>query len=138
MHRWVNRGLFVLTCLVVAYVGGCMFHLFDPRDRWTTSWCIRQHIAEVKSPDGTLTAQALDFSCTFGSENFTAVAIVKPGHTPSNDDEVLMADISHGDIKLDWKGPRHLEISILSASTVLGSRTEHAGVKIDLVKGLAP
>jgi hypothetical protein len=138
MHRWLRWLFLGLTVLVLAYVGGCMFHLFDPRGRWTTSWCVRDLISDVKSPDGKHSAQAVEFSCTFGSQNFTAVAIVKPGRSPSNDDEVLMAEIPHGGLKLDWKGPDHLEISVSWGSIVAESKPQHAGVQIDLVKGFVP
>lgn len=114
-----------------------MFHLFDPRGRWTTSWCVRHLVVDVKSPDGRLSAQAVEFPAPLVL-NFTAVAIVKPGHTPAKDDEVLVADTPHGGIKLDWKGPDHLEILVSSASIVTDSKPEPASVKIDLVKVLVP
>lgn len=49
-----------------------------------------------------------------------------------------MAEIPQGGIKLDWKAPDHLEISVSWGSIIAESKPEHGDVKIDLVKGFVP
>jgi hypothetical protein len=135
MHAWLSRFLVVMTGVAFVYVAGSLFLLFDPRGRWTTSWCGRDVRAEAKSPDGMLEARAVEFSCTFGSETWMAVVIVKPRRTPSNEDEVLNGEIAGDGIKLSWNTPDLLEISVSSPNHIFVHKTEHAGVKVDLIRG---
>lgn len=133
MHSWLSKILIGLTCLAVLYVAGNLFLLFDPRGRWTTSWCVRHLRIETTSPDGMMEARAVDFSCDFGAENWTTVVIVKPRHTPSEDDEVLTGEFSGDRLELSWRTPQLLEIAVSSPRHILDYKTEHTGVKVVLI-----
>lgn len=134
----MRKFLIAIGCLALL-LGSCWFYIADPRGPWTNRWCMTDVLDEADAPESALTARAVGFMCGLVAPGYwTAVVIVRKGQSPSEKDEVLLGDITHGEIKLTWRSPDRLEILVASTNSVFEHKTEHAGVKIDLVRGLVP
>lgn len=132
----MRKPLLVAAGIVLFLVLASIVNIFDRRGPWTNGWCERDIQDEAVSPAGGLTARAVLFACgVVGPVSWTAVAIVKTGRTPSQDDEVLVGDIARRGIKLKWTAPDQLEIYLSEFVSIDSYKAEHAGVKISLMRG---
>lgn len=135
----MRKSLLITAGLVLVFVIVSVNYVVDTRSSWANRWCDRIVQDEANSPAGDLTARAVLFGCGIVAPgSWTAVAIVKKGRTPTVDDEVLVGDFPDNAIMLRWRAPNHLEIYITQYGAIHNYKTEHAGVKIDLIRGRQP
>lgn len=82
---------------------------------WVSASCDKEELSSVDSPDLQWQAKAIQFLCGdgFASDDWVSIVVVKHGHRPSKDDELLEVSSRWNDgARLDWQNGNSLQIFV--------------------------